>query len=203
LLSIFTEQGKPAPKKLNPGKNGLLTWSFKKDKNIIVSWNSVENDTTAVDDSGAEYKVYYSHQKEFSMISACAVHYYQSREKIQFLGATKENALEVTLPHSKGFINVIAVLPRTSASPIKEIVYDPTEVLISKAPRTGGGLLLFWILAVSLFVAVAVAIYFWKKKRRVETILNYEMSDVRNVASVASPIGEKRNDPYSALSNVT
>ncbi|OMJ80277.1 hypothetical protein SteCoe_19538 [Stentor coeruleus] len=115
-----------------------------------------------------------------------------------------ENTIEVEIDHDKGFINVIAELPKSSVSPLKEVVYDPTEVLIAdRPPHSGRGLLIFWVLATLLLISVATSIYFYKKKKRVENVLNYEMNDVRNVASIPAPGEEKagiiRKDPYSSL----
>ncbi|OMJ88503.1 hypothetical protein SteCoe_9537 [Stentor coeruleus] len=204
LLSVFTKRGDPILKKLNPGKNGLLLWERKEKKNIIISWYPLENDTTPVKDSGAEYKVYFTKTKHTSMVTACGIHFYQSRGEVKYLGSTTETNIEVKLPDEKGFINIIAILPKSSTSPIKEIVYDPTEVLISDGPPNGGGgLLIFWILATLLFIAVVTSIYFYKKKKRIENVLNYEMSDVRNVASVTQYVSESpRKDPYAPLSNI-
>ncbi|OMJ70119.1 hypothetical protein SteCoe_31973 [Stentor coeruleus] len=203
LLSVFTKHGDYLYKRLNPGNNGLLTWERKEKRNIIISWSPLENDTIPVKDSGAEYKVYFTKNKHKNMISACGIHFYQSRGEVKYLGSTGENSLEVELPNEKGFINIIAILPQSSKSPLKEIVYDPTEVLITDGPPNGGGLLIFWILATLLFIAVATSIYFYKKKKRIENVLNYEMSDVRNVASVTQYVSETpRKDPYAQLSNI-
>ena len=132
------------------------------------------------------------------MVTACGIHYYQSRGKIKFLGATKDTSIQVRLPSDTGYINIVAALPRSHSSPLKEIVYDPTEVLIARPPASIESFW-FWVLAFLLFIAVVVSIYLYKKKKKVETILNYELEDVRNVASVASPKKGDRNDPYAPI----
>ena len=203
LMTLFTKSGESPPKQISPGKDGILTWSSKDQDHIILSWEPVENeDRTPVENSGAEYKVFFSEEKYNNLVTSCEIHYFHSRNKIKFLGSTGDNMMELELPSDRGFINVVAVLPKNSNSPIKEIVYDPTEVLIGGPPQTGG-LLLFWILATLLFLAVVASVYFYKKKKRAENILNYEMSDVRNVASVTSHLEKPgRADPYAPLSNI-
>lgn len=205
LLTIFTKVGDPPFKRLNPGKNGILTWTSKAEREVEISWAPVESgEGVPQTDIQTTYQVYFTEENNHDLISACAIHYFHSRNKIQFLGDTKDTSIVVKLPEEKGFINVIAMLPKDAKSPIKEITYDPTEVLLTSPPESMG-LLLFWVLATLLFLAVVASIYFYKKKKRAETILNYEMSDVRNVASVTSNVekGGNRHDPYAPLSNIS
>jgi hypothetical protein len=203
LITTFTNNGDPEPKRLYPGNNGILSWLPKDSKFVTISWSPIENqDSSVAPESGVEYRVYFTKDKSSNLLSACGLHYYQSRNFVEVIGTTKTTSIQVELPANKGFVNVVGALPKNSPFIIKEIVYDPTE--ISLAPPPGGyGLLVFWILAALLFGAIITSIYFYKKKKRAENILNYEMSDIRNVASVTSDKNnEKRSDPYAPLSHV-
>ena len=203
LLTIFTKTGEAPPRQISPGKDGILRWTAKDEDHIVLAWDPVESeDSTPVENSGAEYKVYFSEEQHDTLRSSCGIHYFHSRNKIKYIGTTENTQMELELPSSRGFINLLAVLPKDSNSPIKEIVYDPTEVLLS-GPTEAGGLLLFWVLAILLFIAVVASVYFYKKKKRAEHILHYEMSDVRNIATVTSQFEKpRRADPYAPLSNI-
>jgi hypothetical protein len=201
FYTVFTEKKNTVPKVYKPGNNGLLTWEVKEEKNVEISWKAVEDDTGKEIEKGTVYNVYFSEQSTNNLITACGTHYYSARKKVKLLKTTSDLSAEVKLPKEKGFINVIAHVPRNSSSPIKEIIYDPMEVLIIGRP-TGRGLLIFWLLATLLFVAVVFAIYLYRKKVAADTRLRYEMSDVRNMASVPQSEMQsiKRKDPYERLS---
>ena len=203
LLTVFTKAGDPIHKRAIPGKNGILTWTSNNPDHITVSWNPVENDDrTVIKDTDIEYKVYFTKDKHTRMISACGIHHFESQNEIFLLGSTTENSLEVEVPENKGFINVIAVLSGKNPSPLKEIIYDPTEIMLMTPPQPGA-LLIFWVLATLLFLAVTTSIYFYRKKKRAEQNLAYEMSDLRHIASVTSIDKDpsKRKDRYAPLSN--
>ena len=202
FYTVFTEAKSVIPKTFRPGNNGLLTWEGKEEKQIEVSWEPVEDDSGKPIEKGTTFNVYFSEESSSNMLTSCGTHYYTARKKVKHLKSTEDLSALITLPSDKGFINVIALVPRNSSSPLKEIIYDPMEVLLIGRP-SGRGLLIFWLLATLLFVAVVVAIYFYRKKVAADSMLRYEMSDVRNMASISSQSemqSIKRKDPYERLS---
>ena len=202
FYTVFSESKTNIPKAFRPGNNGLLTWEGKEERKIEVSWKAVEDDSGKQVSQVTTYNIYFSEESSNSMLTACGTHYYAARKKVKHLKSTTDLSAVVKLPHDKGFINVIAHVPRNSTSPIKEIIYDPMEVLIIGRP-TGRGLLIFWLLATLLFVAIILAIYLYKKKVAADTRLNYEMNDVRNLGNISSQAemqNIKRKDPYEKLS---
>lgn len=201
IFSTFTPIGHIVPSQLKPGKNGLITWELEGDNEVEISWNPVEDDNGVANQSLIIYRVYFTRNKDINMISSCSIHFYSSRSQVRLLGTSETTSLKVKIKDKTGFVNVIAYLPRNHRSPIKQVVYDPTEIVSSNSLQDKRTYVVFWLLAALLIVSSLVAYYFYKRKRAVETKLTYEMSDVRNIASVSSPELVKRNDPYSQLSN--
>lgn len=190
-------------KTFKPGNNGMITWENKKEKKILLSWKPVEDDSGKAVKEDIVYNVYFTKDKDVKLVTACGIHYYAARKTVVALGSTKENSLEVKMTGKKGFFNVIAQLPRDSKSPLKEVVYDPMEVVLNNVPD-GKGLLVFWLLATLLFLAVVASIYLYQKKRRAESRLRYELSDIRSLATVtpSSELQEiRKRDPYERLSS--
>ena len=202
FYTVFTESKKDIPKAYRPGNNGLLTWEVKEEREIKVSWSQLEEDSGIPVHGATTYSIYFSEEESRNMLTACGTHYYAARKLVKLLKSTSNLAAVVKLPKEKGFINVIAHVLRDSPSPIKEIIYDTTEVLIIGRP-TGRGLLIFWLLATLLFIAVVLSIYLYKKKESAQRKLRYEMNDVRNLGNISSQAemqNIKRKDPYEKLS---
>ena len=202
FYTVFTESKSIIPKTFRPGNNGLLTWEDKEEKQIEVSWKPVEDASGKPIEQGITYHIYFSEESSSNILTSCGTHYYSTLEKVQHLESTTNFSAVVDLPSIKGFINVIADVPRNSSSPLKEIIYDPMEVISIGSP-SAEDLLIFWLLATLLFLSVAVAIYFYRKKLAADSLLRYEMNDVRNMANMSS-LSEmqniKRKDPYEKLS---
>jgi len=140
------------------------------------------------------------------MTTACGMHSATINEQAEYIGniTSGKNEIEVKLPHESGFINIIAVVPLSKNYMLGMIPYDPTEILITHRRSHGINQLIFWGTALILLVAIITSIYFYKKFKKVKQELQYEMSDVRNVASVSSGSIEisalsSRNRTYSPL----
>ena len=201
FMTVFTSAGAKAKRPYKPGNSGLIEWKdLKEHRKIRVSWEGLEDEQGQIVNETVEYRVYFTPETESELITACGVLYHSTFGKVKYLGVTKSNSIEIELPHPKGFINVLAMLSKSTESALKSIIYDPTEISIPghKPPRDVE--LLFELLVALLLLAIATAVYFYKKNKKTQNILNFEMNDVRNVANVTnSPEMGKRPDPYSSL----
>jgi hypothetical protein len=202
FMTVFTKSGETAKKPYKPGNSGLLQWKdLKKQKKVRVSWQGLVDDNGKSVNETVDYRVYFTEKEEGQLLTACGILYHATFAKVKFLGVSKTDTLDVHLPSRKGFINVLAMVNKNSNSAIKRVVYDPTEVSISKNRPPRDIKLLFFLLVTLLILALATSIYFYKKKKKAENILNFEMNDVRNVAGMTNAeVPGKRPDPYSPLS---
>lgn len=201
FMTIFTRSGEKAKRPYKAGNNGLIEWKdLKKDRRIKVSWEILQDEQNQPVNETVEYRVYFTPEKESELLTACGILYHSTFGKVKYLGVTKSNSLEIVLPDQKGFVNVLAMLSKSTESALKRIIYDPTEISIPGHRTPRDVKMLFVLLVALLLLAVATSVYFYKKKKKAENVLNFEMNDVRNVANVTnSPEMVKRPDPYAAL----
>lgn len=189
ITSMFTKAGQKAQKLIVPGGDGLLRWERLEGKNVKVLWDEVQyEDGRPIDKpENIEYHIIFTEDNRVQMVTTCEMHTATNKDKASYIGTVFGlTELEVTLPKPIGLINVIAVIPGTRNSMLGLVPYDPTEILISKRENPGLGPFIFWGVAAVLLIAVFSAIYFYKKFKKVKQELQYEMSDVRNVASISS-----------------
>ena len=206
LFNEFTRQGEKRKTLYKPGNNGLIKWSNHRDRDIQVSWTGLEDDNGHTVNETIVYEIYFTTLEENSMLTSCSIiyNYYYNDDKTRLIGSVvNDTKFDVTIPERKGYINVLAMLGNRTESLFNYIVYDPTEVLAENGRGAGrGSMLLFLLLAVLLVLATGTSYYYYKKKKQAENILDFEMNDVRNVASVPpNPEAEKKANPYAPFEN--
>mmetsp|Transcript_16761 Transcript_16761/g.16657 ORF Transcript_16761/g.16657 Transcript_16761/m.16657 type:complete len:1644 (-) Transcript_16761:43-4974(-) len=209
MTTIFTKAGDQAPKNLAPGHDGLLKWERKDGKKIKVIWSPIEYEGGRPYETpkSVEYHVIFTDDEDVQMMTACGMHTAANAGRAKYVGSlygSEANELEVDLPSNIGFINVIAVAQGAKNMMLGLVVYDPTQIVLTRRRNHGIGQIIFWGAALILLGSVFTAIYFYRKFKKVKQELQYEMTDVRNVASVSSGSIEvsalsTRNRQYSPL----
>ena len=185
LTSRFTKQGDPTQPLISPGNEGILSWERKGGSKVELKWNPVYYENGKPYQEEVEYRVYFTDEEKANMVTTCGMYSAELLGIATSLKNTHKTQVTVELPEEKGFVNVMAVLPESQNMLLRYVSYDPTEVVVSAGHR-GIGATVFWVVAVLLFVSIMVTALLYKKFRTVQQQLEYEMSDVRNVASVSS-----------------
>jgi hypothetical protein len=206
LLTFFTPAGESFPKVYVPGGEGLVSWNRVKGSGVSLQWKPVEDQDGKKEGFQVEYIVYFLDFKQFNkltsqepslaMQSACP---YQSgliKDSYSCQITGENNAICKKLPKDKGFVVVIGFV---NGSIWDSVVYDITEVSVEFLEIVGyRNLLGFWIVVVLFLITVLLAMFFWRRSKLKDTILNYEMSDISNAGTVKK-FGLDQKDNYSSF----
>lgn len=192
LTSRFTGVGQPRQKNIIPGDNGLLLWETVDRGDIKLNWSPVTyEDGSEIDQvkDPVVYRVYFTNEPSFVMLTACEMH---AGELLDVVfnpledGFTKKTEVTGHLGHDTKFmVNVVAYLRHGEGGMLEHVVYTPTEVYLPR-PHDSGGFLVYAIIGGVLVLSLGAACVFYRRYKRVQSQLLYEMTDVRNVAGLSS-----------------
>lgn len=193
LTSRFTGVGQARKKDIVPGANGFLQWEAIGRGEVKLYWSPVTyDDGTAVDTKKDPvfYRVYYTDKPGIPMLSACEMH---AGELLYIVynalddGFTKETVISGEIIVDRKFlVNVVAYLRRGEGGMLEHVVYTPTEVYLPSSHPEGISLFIFVIISMVIIVSLAFTFIVYRRYKRVQSQLLYEMTDVRNVAGFSS-----------------
>lgn len=190
-----------------PGGEGKLDWSSKSGKKINLSWSAVEyEDGTPYSGGPVIYNVYVTKSPNLDLFSACAMRTGEMIDEAIKIGTfTNSTSVVVEVPWKETTIslNVLGIVPEDTEDIFgqKLVSYFETDVFIMETHggRRGISKTIIWIIAILLFVTLLAAMLFYRSYQRVQKRLEYEMTDVRNVAGLQSNNYASRYQPHQPL----
>jgi hypothetical protein len=199
LTSRLTPIGKTRPQDLIPGGSGLLQWEAIGRGEVRLKWSPVTYENGEAIDQQKDpvvYRVYYTDHDEIKMVTACEMHAGELLDIVENAldgGFTKDTSISGEIEVDRKFlVNVVAYLRRGEGGMLEHIVYTPTEVYLPSAHPEGVDLFVFVMIAGVVGVSLGAAFIFYRKYRQVQSRLEYEMTDVRNIAGYSSEsLGEE------------
>mmetsp|Transcript_5874 Transcript_5874/g.5763 ORF Transcript_5874/g.5763 Transcript_5874/m.5763 type:complete len:692 (-) Transcript_5874:3-2078(-) len=190
LSTVFTKQGQIAPKHIVPGNNGLIKWERLTKYLVVASFDPIEyQDGTPIENpNNIEYHIYFSKVSPNLIETTCDIQTSHKFSKALHYGTvTGKNEIRFIIKEKRGFINILAINPSQERIYSKYVSYDPTEIYIeSEFEGQGVGIYIFWIVCALLLASLMGSLYFYRKMKRANRRLEYEMADVRNIGSISS-----------------
>ena len=196
------------PPELYPGKEGVIDWSVASLGRVKLDWSppvySDERDLP----QNITYKVMITDSKNVTMGTVCGIRAGEiynmvwegfTPEAIEDTSVTLEVPLQRRL-----LINILATVPEESGT--QYVAYNSLEVFISSG--RGGDLspLVIGLIVVTATVLLTLLLVYMYRFRKAQRRLEYELSDVRNVASIVSQVPDperarkaRRDVVYSPL----
>jgi hypothetical protein len=201
LTSRFTLKGKRPTTLYVPGNNGFIQWERKGKEKVKLTWGKLEHeDGTPVSLLNIEYLIFWTEDSEIPMNTVCGIYTAAMMDSADLKSVIyDETSAEISLKFGKKItVNIVGAVPDVDDSLLKYIPYYPIEIDMSARPKSGGvGYTVIWIGAAVIFVALVASFVLYKKYKKVQRRLEYEMTDVRNVAGISTG-----NLEQQALSNI-
>jgi hypothetical protein len=189
LTSRLTKAGQTKQKDMIPGANGILQWEAVGRGEVRLSWSAATYEDEQPIDLAKDpvvYRIYYTDQADIKMLSACEMHAGELLDVVANVldkSFTKKTSYSGEIEVNRKFlVNVVAYLNRGEGGMLEHVVYTPTEVYLPSAHPEGVGVLFYVGIAVLLSVLLGLGFVFYQKYKRLQSRLEYEMTDVRNVA---------------------
>ncbi|CAG9324585.1 unnamed protein product [Blepharisma stoltei] len=199
IIAKVVKPGQTKDKLVIPGHDGLIE-STRIGRDVLsLFWEPpvYENNDAYEKSSEVVYEIFFTPNEEELMSTACGMYYSWIHNRSIWLGESGagNTTFEAEFPESDGILNIIAVLPVHDQNWLHYIPYDPISVSRgSPPPHHWIWRFVIWGSASILVVAVALAFIFYKKYRRSQKRLEYEMTDVRNVAAAGLNIQPQPNN---------
>ena len=201
LTSRFTPKGNRPASQYVPGNNGFIQWERKGKETVKLTWGKLAHeDGTPVSLNNLEYLIFWTEEAEIPMNTVCGISTAARMDSADLKSVSyDETSAEVSLKFGKKItVNIVGAIPDMEESLLKYIPYYPIEIDMSARPKSGGvGYTVMWIGAAVILVTLLASFVFYKKYKKVQRRLEYEMTDVRNVAGISSGSLEQQ-----ALSNI-
>jgi hypothetical protein len=189
LTTKLTQAGQTQQQSMVPGDNGQIQWEVAGKGEIKLSWGAATYENDKPIDLARDpvvYRVYYTHKSEIKMLTACEMHAGELLDLVENAlsdGFTKATSVKGDIEVDLKFLgNVVAYLRRGEGGMLEHVVYNPTEVYLPSAHPEGVGLLVFVIITGALIMSLGVVFYVYRKYKHLQSRLEYEMTDVRNLA---------------------
>jgi hypothetical protein len=209
ISTRFTPKGQRRPGMYVSGNEGFIEWKRSGREEVKLDWSPIEKEdgSTTSFSNQVQYIIYWTKEK-IPMNTACGMYNAVQMGKAFIVDSTTgDTELEVELDNDVyAIVNVVGVIPDEENTLLRYIPYYPLEIDMRTHGRHRGiGLTIFWVVAALLFIALTASIIFYRKFKRVQRKLEYEMTDVRNIAGVSSGSLEfqalSRNANYDPLAS--
>jgi hypothetical protein len=136
------------------------------------------------------YRVYYTSESQFKLLTACEMRAGELLEQVVNAlddGFTRKTTITEEIEEDrKLLLNVVAYLRRGEGGMLEHVVYTPTEIYLPSPRASAGGFFVISMVAGLLCLSFGIAYAFYRKYKRVQRRLEYELTDVRNIAGASS-----------------
>ena len=203
ITSTMVKSGETLPQQIVPGNEGFWEWEWAENDKIIMNWSEPTfEDGSPTGALGIRYVVVSSHEPEVEllMMSSCGMKTTIEKEYGIILH-TEPNELTASVKlgddEPKHIINIMALVEYDNRKVVR-VAYRPMEVVTTEESSSSSYKYnAYWPIVLGVVtglfaVALILSLILWRKYKRMERQLDYEMSDVRNVAGITSPNLEGR-----------
>jgi hypothetical protein len=204
------ETNSHSPPELLPGDDGLIDWSIASLGRVKLEWSPpyLKDESQLPFQNNITYRVLVSESRSVIMGTVCGMRAGEINDLVwdgytaEIITATNV-LLEVPL-QKKLIINIVAAVP--SDNGMQYLAYSSTEVYVSSG--RGGDLspLVIGLIVATATVLLTLLLVYMYRFRKAQRRLEYELSDVRNVANIVSQIPDpevnrkaRRDMAYSPL----
>ena len=208
LFVVFRKAGNTETIVEQPGQSGLIMWQDVGNSKVSLEWKPIQNEAGEELKGNINYKIFFIPLKTFKnlikeddknvpyvMDASCPYRMLN----LNLIKETKDIKTVIKLSQSKGFIVILAHDKDSRIGYWKDIVYDPTEIMIVQNQEIESKNLFFvYGLGILLTIAILLILYLWKKSKFKNTILDYEMSDISNIGT-SKKINEGNEGKYQVF----
>jgi len=197
IATVFIKEGEHSINPIVPGGDGKIEYKTVDNGIYELTWNSpvYENEILINRTDQISYLVYYAKNKNTQMFSTCAMSLAASKGETELLGSIKGETLIDVEIQKDGVINIMAYMPFETNELYRYLPYDPTPISIDEIGHNPFNYLWFWILLGLLIISVMIGLIIYKVLKRTKQKLDYEMTDVRNVAGMSAEQIDRENMP--------
>lgn len=192
---ISQESRSHPPPQLLPGNDGVIDWSIASLGRVKLDWTppclSDGNDLPSQEN--VTYRILVSESKNVTMGTVCGLRAGEINDLV-WDGYTDEtitgSTLTLVVPLQRKLrLNIVAAVP--SEEGMQYIAYSSIEIYISSG--RGGDLspLVIGLIVVTATVLLTLLLVYMYRFRKAQRRLEYELSDVRNVANIVSQLPEQ------------
>ena len=209
-VRITSQETHNSPLQFLPGNEGRIDWSVASLGRINLNWTPpcLMDGSELPSQKNVTYRVFVSESRNVTMGTVCGMRAGEINQ-LTWDGYTEEtitgSSLTLVVPlQRKLILNIVAAVPSEEGT--QYVAYSSIEVFVSSG--RGGDLspLVIGLIVVTASVLLTLLLVYMYRFRKAQRRLEYELSDVRNVANIVSQIPEpegsrkaRRDTVYSPL----